>query len=451
MASDGMDLVPPQQRMENGLSSQMVYQDDSLQYCSGTGASQQPTHDPGRKPRVQVGGFVNDKLFTVDQRERYFRVQGSEFRRMYDPPGHPPRDRPDNQDWNAHGSTGTPSGDGSEGDEDDDEDDDDEEEDDDEGDGEVEGLVAAEDGNKNNNSSGSVQSSSEKIRNVKANLQKHNSSFGPSRRVPMKDNGGVHSVNNFRGSLSEQHHQQGRMNHYENAITIAEPDIYYAQILQGQDGSTIGQKEVGGENGCGFNGRKDASMSVESGESLRVILSDPITGTLMDDAMILSCGHSFGSVGLQHILKMKSCCACSRSISEDSVSPNLALRSAVQAFRREEELQSSKASKRRRERFEQDKCSYGDSFPIELSRGKGVQFPFAVTDRVIIKGNKRTPQRFVGREAVVTTQCLNGWYVVKTLDNAESVKLQYRSLAKLPDNPPSQNMNPSKTITPNWL
>lgn len=25
------------------------------------------------------------------------------------------------------------------------------------------------------------------------------------------------------------------------------------------------------------------------------------------------------------------------------------------------------------------------------------------------QGNKRTPQRFVGREAVVTTQCLNGW------------------------------------------
>lgn len=25
------------------------------------------------------------------------------------------------------------------------------------------------------------------------------------------------------------------------------------------------------------------------------------------------------------------------------------------------------------------------------------------------QGNKRTPQRFVGREAIVTTQCLNGW------------------------------------------
>lgn len=31
------------------------------------------------------------------------------------------------------------------------------------------------------------------------------------------------------------------------------------------------------------------------------------------------------------------------------------------------------------------------------------------------QGNKRTPQRFVGREAVVTTQCLNGWLVVFNL------------------------------------
>lgn len=74
---------------------------------------------------------------------------------------------------------------------------------------------------------------------------------------------------------------------------------------------------------------------------------------------------------------------------------------------------------------------------MDTPRGRGVQFPFVVTDRVIIKvsrvksqslalilvqlfvltnnwsemsqGNKRTPQRFVGREAVVTTQCLNGW------------------------------------------
>lgn len=125
-----------------------------------------------------------------------------------------------------------------------------------------------------------------------------------------------------------------------------------------------------------------------------------------------------------------------------------ALRAAVQAFRREDELQFCR-SKRRREKFEQDKCSYGEPYLTDTPRGRGVQFPFAVTDRVIIKGNKRTPQRFVGREAVVTTQCLNGWYVVKTLDNAESVKLQYRSLAKVSDDPTSKPV--SDKMTPNWL
>lgn len=26
-----------------------------------------------------------------------------------------------------------------------------------------------------------------------------------------------------------------------------------------------------------------------------------------------------------------------------------------------------------------------------------------------VQGNKRTPDKFVGKEAVVTSQCLNGW------------------------------------------
>lgn len=248
-------------------------------------------------------------------------------------------------------------------------------------------------------------------------------------------------------------------NNYQNAVTIADPDgdVYYTQYLQGGEGSGgsgggNGQKDIAVENGaggCGFSGRKDVSFSSESGDSLRVILSDPVTGAFMDDAMILPCGHSFGAGGIQHVLRMKVCCTCSRSVSEELVAPNLSLRAAVQAFRREEELQFYRSPKRRRERFDQDKSGYGESSIMDPPRGRGVQFPFAVTDRVIIKGNKRTPQRFVGREAVVTTQCLNGWYVVKTLDNAESVKLQYRSLAKVPDDPSSKPM--SSKIGPNWL
>nr|XP_016490818.1 PREDICTED: U-box domain-containing protein 62-like isoform X3 [Nicotiana tabacum] len=240
--------------------------------------------------------------------------------------------------------------------------------------------------------------------------------------------------------------------HARNAVTIASVDgeVYYnSQYLQGGEGSNAGPKEMGFENGCGFSGRKEGCYSSESGESLRAILSDPIMGALMDDAMILPCGHSFGSGGVQHVIRMKACYICSHVVSEDSVAPNLSLRAAVQAFRREEESQLNRSFKRRKERYDQDRGTFGDSPLSDHLRGRGVQFPFAVTDRVIIKGNKRTPQRFVGREAVVTTQCLNGWYVVKTLDNAESVKLQYRSLAKVSGNLSIQPIS-SKTAA-NWL
>ncbi|KAL9233864.1 hypothetical protein vseg_008803 [Gypsophila vaccaria] len=85
---------------------------------------------------------------------------------------------------------------------------------------------------------------------------------------------------------------------------------------------------------------------------------------------------------------MGACYTCSQPASEDSVRPNLSLRTVVQAFQCEEDLLVYRASKRRLEKFEQDKVNHGDP------RGREVQFPFAVTDRVIIKGNKRTPQRF---------------------------------------------------------
>jgi len=30
---------------------------------------------------------------------------------------------------------------------------------------------------------------------------------------------------------------------------------------------------------------------------------------------------------------------------------------------------------------------------------------------VVAQGNMRTPDKFVGKEAVITSQCLNGWWV----------------------------------------
>lgn len=91
----------------------------------------------------------------------------------------------------------------------------------------------------------------------------------------------MHSGNdnsNARATVNGNH-QQGRSNQYHNAVTIADAngDLYYSQYLHGLEGSGSGQKVVGVENGCGGSGRKEGSYSTESGESLRMILSDPLT------------------------------------------------------------------------------------------------------------------------------------------------------------------------------
>ncbi|MCO5612099.1 hypothetical protein L7F22_066361 [Adiantum nelumboides] len=182
---------------------------------------------------------------------------------------------------------------------------------------------------------------------------------------------------------------------------------------------------------------------------LRSALTDPLTGALMDDATILLCGHSFGSESLQRVLENNACISCGAAARREDMAPNHALQLVVQAYRQEERRwkeNASRAAKRRRERLEQDRQSMGELTPIDFSRHKGVQFPYKVNDKVLIKGNKRTPDRFVGRNAIITTQCLNGWYVVRTLDNGESVKLQYRSLTKTEE----QESQPNVTA-PNWL
>ncbi|XP_027329725.1 U-box domain-containing protein 62 [Abrus precatorius] len=449
MSSDDITLVPDQ-RIDNGLNSPLVFQDDPLRFnCP---APQRRVGDPGPKTR-QLGPFIDDKIF-ID-RDRFFTAQGPEFRRnnVYaDCSGR--RDPPDARNWSGNGSAATRSGDESDDDEDDDEDDDDDDDEDVEGDAEVEGLVgdgskrsssAMNDANNNNNGSGGGVSNLPVVANGKV---QHHSPYVSGRELLGKDGGDIGQlVHNNVGGGDEDHEREG-LGKSQNSVTVAETDCeeYYSHYLQGTEGSASVQKVMVDDNGCGFSGRKDVMYSSESGESLRAILSDPVTGALMDDAMILPCGHSFGGGGILNVIRMKVCCTCSQPTSEESISPNLSLRAAVQAYRREEESQFYRSAKRRRERLDQG--GFGDSTVMELPRSRGVQFPFAVMDRVIIKGNKRTPQRFVGREAIVTTQCLNGWYVVKTLDNAESVKLQYRSLAKVSDDP---SKPASSKMAPNWV
>ncbi|KAF2580704.1 hypothetical protein F2Q68_00001752 [Brassica cretica] len=128
-----------------------------------------------------------------------------------------------------------------------------------------------------------------------------------------------------------------------------------------------------------------------------------------------------------------------------------ALRIVVHAFLQEEESDHVHSLKRRKERSDQHKRTFcvPNITDTPKSSSRGIQCPFSIGDRIIIEGNKRTPPRFVGRKAVIMTHCLNGWYVVKTVDNAESIKLQHCSLAKIADNSPSEVT--VAEMAPPWL
>ncbi|KAG0461910.1 hypothetical protein HPP92_020386 [Vanilla planifolia] len=185
----------------------------------------------------------------------------------------------------------------------------------------------------------------------------------------------------------------------------------------------------------------EAQNNIVGESSLRSVLSDPISGAFLEDAMVVSCGHSFGGRMLKKVLEMARCTICNAEIDTGSLFPNLALRAAAMVVRSEDErrlFHNSALRKRRKESSElaepvKKPGKENGEITIDGDGAKhlrGVQFPFAVNEKVLIKGNRRTPDKFVGREAVITSQCLNGWYLLKILDSGESVRLQYRSLQK---------------------
>ncbi|GJP40138.1 hypothetical protein CLOM_g24422, partial [Closterium sp. NIES-68] len=195
---------------------------------------------------------------------------------------------------------------------------------------------------------------------------------------------------------------------------------------------------------------KESSMAVAcklEKASLSSMVVDPASGALLEDAMIASCGHSFGGATLSRVIDSMLCPYCMASIDVISLIPNLAMRSVASCFRkglshgagvkvpkrkRDKETGEGKAPSdavKRRPKSE-DPMLAGSFEGDVLGRPRGVQFPFSVNDKVLIKGNKRTPEKFFGREAIITSQCLNGWYLVRMLDTGESVRLQYRSLQK---------------------
>ncbi|GAV65893.1 hypothetical protein CFOL_v3_09405 [Cephalotus follicularis] len=190
-------------------------------------------------------------------------------------------------------------------------------------------------------------------------------------------------------------------------------------------------------------GRSDNSYvtrdNLNKEPSLRSVLSDSLSGGFLEDAMVVSCGHSFGGLMLRRVIEMSRCTVCSAEIETASLIPNLALRAAAAAVKQEDDrrlFHNAALRKRRKEMgdhtdsMKRQNRENGD-VASEDGLHRGVQFPFSVNEKVVIKGNRRTPEKFVGKEALITSQCLNGWYLLKIIGSGENVRLQYRSLQKI--------------------
>lgn len=189
--------------------------------------------------------------------------------------------------------------------------------------------------------------------------------------------------------------------------------------------------------------------------SLRSVLSDPLSGAFLEDAMFVSCGHSFGGLMLRRVIETSRCTLCNSEIDAGSLIPNIALRAAASAVKQEDDrrlFHNAALRKRRKEMGDQMdpmRRLNRENGDIAIDDGihRGVQYPFAVNEKVLIKGNRRTPEKFVGKEAVITSQCLNGWYLLKIIGTGENVRLQYRSLRKiLNTTPANEDSCPSQPL-----
>ncbi|KZV36745.1 RING/U-box superfamily protein isoform 1 [Dorcoceras hygrometricum] len=145
--------------------------------------------------------------------------------------------------------------------------------------------------------------------------------------------------------------------------------------------------------------------------SLRSVLSDPLSGSFLDDAMLVSCGHSFGGLTLRRVIETSKCTLCNTDIKAASLIPNHALRAAALAVKQEDNRRLFHNAALRKRRKEVSEHRENGEFTVENGSPRALHYPFSVNEKVIIKGNRRTPDKFVGKEAVITSQCLNGWSV----------------------------------------
>uniref|UniRef100_A0A0D9VN05 PUB 62/63 C-terminal domain-containing protein n=1 Tax=Leersia perrieri TaxID=77586 RepID=A0A0D9VN05_9ORYZ len=185
--------------------------------------------------------------------------------------------------------------------------------------------------------------------------------------------------------------------------------------------------------------------SFVSEPSLRSVLSDPLSGAFLEDAMVLLCGHSFGGLMLKKVIEMARCTICNGEVDPATLFPNLALRAVATVVKMEDDrrLFHNAALRKRRKEGNGELLLDTENSPSP----RGVQYPFVVGERVLIMGNRRTPDKFIGKEAVITSQCLNGWYLVKAVDSGESIRLQYRSLKKVSELQPQSEMRRLQPLT----
>ncbi|XP_042509081.1 uncharacterized protein LOC122084707 isoform X2 [Macadamia integrifolia] len=98
------------------------------------------------------------------------------------------------------------------------------------------------------------------------------------------------------------------------------------------------------------------NLNRELSLSLRSVLSDPMSGAFLEDAVVVSCGHSFGGLMLRKVLQTTRCTLCGVEIEGSSLIPNHALRAAAAAVKHEDDrrlFHNSVLRKRRREVGEQ--------------------------------------------------------------------------------------------------
>nr|XP_043624183.1 uncharacterized protein LOC122595802 [Erigeron canadensis] len=183
----------------------------------------------------------------------------------------------------------------------------------------------------------------------------------------------------------------------------------------------------------GFAGWKNSNKE----PSLRSVLSDALSGAFLEDAMLVSCGHSFGGMMLKRVIETGRCSICEAEVGTASLIPNHALRAAARAVKREDDRRLFHNAAMRKQRREVGDRWVNGEVASENGIQRCVQYPFSVNEKVVIKGNRRTPDKFVGKEAIITSQSLNGWYLVNIIESGEKVRLQYRSFVKIPNSQPT--------------